>query len=1031
MNMTRLSLLLLIASSCCTLVLAEDNERIEPCMESYDCRYTDFEIKIDGKAEEAWSHAVEITAFSMPWLGEKNHRPEKATRAKLLYDRDYLYVFAEMDDADLYADITEHDGKTWLNDVFEMFLKPAVDKPAYYEFQVNAANTQFDLFQPRRGHVARFLKDGAFDIESKVVLRGSLNKWTDQDEGWSVELRLPWTSLMRTGGRPNPGDEWRFALCRYDWTVDRESPELTTCAPLDSKTHPDFHSHEDYAKLRFVGPESKTSARPYGLRFAPVTTNKVQGSPSPPLPFTVAQTQFSAKVAYPVTVAHQPGSDRLLYITQPGPYAKTTVLRMREDSTPAEPEVLLEPDGTVHYSIKFHPDFAKNGYLYVGSNGAHVKDKPKRTRITRYTVDRQSPYEFHRDSARVIIEWESDGHNGGDVAFGNDGMMYVTSGDGTSDSDTNLRGQDLTHLTAKVLRIDVDHPDAETAPEGKAYVVPKDNPFSHIKDARPETWAYGLRNPWRITCDPQSGQIWVGNNGQDLWEQAYLIQRGANYGWSVMEGGHPFASERQTGPTPISKPTADHAHAESRSLTGGIVYRGTQLPDLVGAYIYGDYSTGRIWGIRHDGAKVTWHKLLADTALQITAFAADSKGELLILDHHDGDQGGFYRLVPKAAIKATADFPRRLSESGLFRNVAKHELVAGAIPYGVNSPLWSDGAHKLRYIVLPPATDAYDRVVSAKIEVTNEGSWNLPEGTVLVKSFALDLEDDNPQSRRWIETRFLVLQQGEWAGYSYQWDDAQTDAMLVEAEGQAKDFEIRGDGGVRTQKWHYPSRTECMVCHSRAAKYILGISTAQLNREFDYHEVLGGDSAKDDQLRTFESLGVLSMDWSAEAKKQLEERAKAAGVSDANKIRARIAQQTEARDRPEPARSSFLPDSRDTFERLADPYDSTQDLASRARSYLHTNCSSCHVAAGGGNARIDLKYSTELEKTKLLDEKPMHNSYGLNDARLIAPGAPERSILLERISRRGPGQMPQLGTNVVDKQAVALIQAWIESLAKK
>jgi uncharacterized repeat protein (TIGR03806 family) len=1001
MNRTAMLIAVIAWNVCWLSATAEDEvsvaekKNFTPWVESYDCRFTAKKITIDGKAEAAWDRATVIDTFSMPWLGEENRKPDKATRAKLLWDRDFLYAFAEMDDGDLYADITEHDGKTWLNDVFELFFKPAVDKPAYYEFQVNAANTQFDLFQPRRGHMARFLKDGKFDIESKVALRGTLNKYTDRDEGWSVELKIPWTSLLRTGGRPAPDDQWRFALCRYDYTVEKERPELTTCAPLNSKTNADFHLHEDYAKLRFLGPDDTALVRPYGMKFVPVTTNNVKGSPTPPLPYTVEQTQFSAKVEYPVAVAHQPGSDRLLYITQPRSYASTTVLRMRQNTTPAEPEVLIAPDGHVHYSVKFHPNFARNGFVYIGSNGEYVKGERKRTRITRYTISREAPYEFDAKSARVIIEWESDGHNGGDVAFGADGMMYVTSGDGTSDSDTNLRGQELTHLTAKVLRIDVDHPDAESAPEGKAYVVPKDNPFLHIEDARPETWAYGFRNPWRITCDRESGQIWVGNNGQDLWEQVYLVERGANYGWSVVEGGHPFAPERKTGPTPISKPTADHPHAESRSLTGGIVYRGKQLTELVGAYIYGDYSTGRIWAIRHDGKKVTSHQLIADTALQITAFAADSNGELLILDHHDGDEGGFYRLVPKPPGEATPDFPQRLSESGLFKNVAKHQLVAGAIPYDVNSPLWSDGTHKTRYVILP--ADADENGLMVKIEAKDKGSWNFPEGTVLVKSFALDLEEDNPNSRKWIETRFMVKHQGEWAGYSYQWNDEQTDAKLVAAEGLAQKFQIRDGKGNRTQTWHYPSRTECMVCHSRASNYVLGLSTAQLNREFNYEKLTGGESTRDNQLRTFESLGVLKTNWSEEEFQQLEKNA----TSPAG------------------------------FERLADPYDTEQDLALRARSYLHSNCSSCHVGAGGGNAKLELRFTTSLDKTNLLDEKPMHHSYDLKDARIIAPGSPERSILLERIRRRGRGQMPQLGTTIADEKAVALIEAWIKSLAEK
>src|SRR5262249_1110691 len=298
-------------------------------------------------------------------------------------------------------------------------------------------------------------------------------------------------------------------------------------------------------------------------------------------------------------------------------------------------------------------------------------------------------------SAKVIIEWESDGHNGGDLAFGNDGLLYVSSGDGTSDSDTNRTGQDLSKLLAKVLRIDVDHPDP-----GKAYSVPKDNPFGGVKGARPETWAYGFRNPWRLHIDRKTGDLWVGQNGQDLWEEVYLVQKGANYGWSAYEGSHPFYVDRLRGPSPLSKPIAEHPHSEMRSLTGGVVYRGEKLPDLRGAYVYGDWSTGKIFGIRHEKGRVTWHKELATTTLQITGFGLDSHGELLIADHGSG----YYRLEPTPKEANPPKFPTKLSETDLFTDVKAHRPHPALVPYSVNAALWSDGAEKERFIALPGLT---------------------------------------------------------------------------------------------------------------------------------------------------------------------------------------------------------------------------------------------------------------------------------------------------------------------------------------
>ena len=170
--------------------------------------------------------------------------------------------------------------------------------------------------------------------------------------------------------------------------------------------------------------------------------------------------------------------------------------------------------------------------------------------------------------------------------------------------------------------------------------MPRDNPFVGLKNARPEIWAYGLRNPWRMTIDDKTGQIWAGNNGQDLWETAHLW-RGENYGWSVYEGSHPFYLNRKLGPTHPVLPTIEHSHSEARSLTGGVVYYGDPFSELNGVYVYGDYSTGTIWGGRHDGSRLSWHQELAHTQLQIAAFGVNHHGELLIVDH----TGGIYRLA--------------------------------------------------------------------------------------------------------------------------------------------------------------------------------------------------------------------------------------------------------------------------------------------------------------------------------------------------------------------------------------------------
>ena len=223
-----------------------------PVVRAAECRWAAGPIQIDGRSDEsAWESAQELTGFSIFW--EKKPGATH-TSAKLLWDEKYFYFTADMEDYDLYADVTEQNGMCWLNDVFEIFLKPVVNKQAYYEFQVNAVNTRLEMFLPSRGAggYKRFAPISKLGMESAVRLRGTLNKFDDKDGGWTVEGRIPWTVFQATGGKPQPGAKWKFALCRFDYSWTLEQPEQTSTAPL---TRPDFHRYEDYGELTFVGPK--------------------------------------------------------------------------------------------------------------------------------------------------------------------------------------------------------------------------------------------------------------------------------------------------------------------------------------------------------------------------------------------------------------------------------------------------------------------------------------------------------------------------------------------------------------------------------------------------------------------------------------------------------------------------------------------------------------------------------------------------------------------------------------------------------
>lgn len=979
-----------------------------------ECRWASTPIVLDGKSDEAaWKHAQAITTFVRPWLKEKQKPLRGTTVAKLLWDREYLYFFADMRDPDLFADVMKHDGALWTNDAFELFFLPDAAKPGYYEFEVNAANAVLDAFYPKRDldHLVQLFGRGEFRVESKVALRGTLNERSDADQGWSVEGRIPWIDFLRTGGRPEPGEQWRFSLCRCNH--DKDQPfELTTTARHNvRKLSAFFHQFEDFTPLKFIGPGDMPGIVHGLTKRVPLTTSTVVGSPDPPLPYRTKRLYPRYSPKNPILAKPIPGTDQLLVVSEGDAPSQTIISRIKDDpaiTTADAVKMHTTPAQGLAYDVCFHPKFTQNHYLYVGWTGKHKgRRKEKMARVTRYTMKTQPALTIDDSSAKTIIEWEAGGHNGLAVCFGLDGMMFVTSGDGTSDSDSDEMGQTTDTLLSKVLRLDVDHP----AP-GKTYSIPPDNPFVNDKRFAPETYAYGLRNPWRITTDQKTGRVWVGQNGQDLWEMAHLLEKGANYGWGVYEGSHPFYLQRKLGPTPHVKPTIEHSHAEFRSLTGGCVVYSKQLPELDGTYLYGDYSTGRIWGMKHDGTKVLSHRELAWPALHLTNFAQNHRGELLICDYNP--TGGFYTLERTPPQTQENPFPRKLSESGLFDSVPEHRMKPGVVPYSINAPFWSDGMHKERFIAVPG---------TETIAMTKTRGWNFPDKSVIVKSFALEREAGNPATRKWIETRFFTKQNGEWAGYSYRWNEAGSDADLVPAGGRDESLVVKSAQGDRAQVWHYPSRAECLGCHSRAANFVLGLSSLQMNKDHDY------DSCTENQLEALEHAGILQgYDWTAEAVEQLT--ARAAGLTGQQRddyVKLNGQQQNQR----QPPRSNLLAVNSASISRLVNPYDLKQDLNKRAKSWLHANCSTCHVEAGGGNSQMELDFATPLALMKIVDVKPVHTTMGIPDARLIAPGDPERSILLKRISIRGLNQMPQISTNRVDEAGVAMMREWIQSLGKK
>ncbi len=270
--------------------------------------------------------------------------------------------------------------------------------------------------------------------------------------------------------------------------------------------------------------------------------------------------------------------------------------------------------------LAFDPEYARNGFFYVYYSAA----SPRRSVISRLRAadDRADP-----DSELIILEigQPHSNHNGGEIAFGPDRFLYIGLGDGGSAGDPGGNGQDLGTLLGTILRIDVSSID-----QHGGYVVPAGNPFVGQTGPRPEIWAYGLRNPWRFSFDRLTGDLWTADVGQNLYEEIDIILPGANYGWNLMEGAHCFA-ERGCSGVGLVLPVAEYDRTDGCSVTGGYVYRGSNLPSLYGAYVYGDFCSGRIWALRFDGRVATEHIQVADTDLQISAFAEGPDGEIYVI----------------------------------------------------------------------------------------------------------------------------------------------------------------------------------------------------------------------------------------------------------------------------------------------------------------------------------------------------------------------------------------------------------------
>ena len=612
------------------------------------------------------------------------------------------------------------------------------------------------------------------------------------------------------------------------------------------------------------------------------------------------------------------------------------------------------------YGIVFHPKWKLNKEVFITYTlGSGLEDG---TRLSRFRLKEGDIPTLDPSSEEILLTWLSGGHNGANLRFGPDGMLYITTGDAAVPSPPDIlnSGQDNSDLLCAVLRIDVNRKE-----KPNAYGVPKDNPFINVKNVRPEIWAFGFRNPWKMSFDAK-GRLWVSDVGWELWEMIHLVKKGHNAGWSAMEASQPIKPELASPLAPITSPIAAHPHTEAASMTGGYVYRGPRLSKLRDAYIYGDYETGKIWALWHDGQKVTRHDEIADTPHRIVTFGEGMEGQLYYIDYDN--PSSIYRLIPNPKAGKKSDFPRRLSETGLFTDATRQTPAEGVYEYRIIEPMWQDGAKTKRFIALPgnsKVNTSITRHSDGRI-IKTEVTW--PVDSVLAKT----ISTGKPTNHK-IETQILHFDGESWNGYSYLWNKDGSDADLVAAKGEEVTVPSKGwKGGTR---YRIHSRSECSRCHNSWNSFVLGFQPWQLKQ-------LPHDK-----------------------KTSIRESAITLDLLDDN----------------------FF--DRNSHGLLTSSH-SNGNIESRARSWLHANCSACHRRHGGGSAPLEVNFEVPLTEAQVLYETPARGDFGLNDARVIVPGEPSKSTLLYRVTATGSAHMPLIGAREVDENAERLLRKWIRDLPR-
>lgn len=673
-------------------------------------------------------------------------------------------------------------------------------------------------------------------------------------------------------------------------------------------------------------------------------------------------------------------------------------------------------DNTGLVGLVFHPSFGdpaspNRGLFYVMYYyspapvpvGLNVV-KNGYVRLSRFNVPDGQTIADPASEQILLQQYERhDWHNGGAMFFGNDGFLYFAIGDEGGDYDPYVTGQLRNKgMHGGVFRIDVDsdaarsHPirrqpsPGGTPPAGwpgsfsAHYGIPDDNPWLHPDGSQlEEYWCLGIRSPHTMTYDEATGMIFEGDVGQGSREEVNRIVKGGNYQWPYMEG----TLRLRATPNPVLGTEMPPVHSYLRS-TGvcvicGPVYRGREHGSaLTGKVLFADHEYRHVWALNPATTPATV-EFLCDMPTggfhaNIAGWGVDHNGEpcMVKLAGYGSPNGKIYKLARTAV--NVPDPPLRLSETGVFTDLQSLATAPGVLPYAVNSPLWTDGAAKRRWMIIP--NDGQPNSAAEQIGYSATGDWSFPDGTVLIKHFELPVDETQPSLTAKIETRFLIRGNGgTWYAFTYQWREDQSDADLLFAGG-SRTFTIQTqNGGTRSQIWPIPSRTECFNCHQTAAGIALGLKTHQMNGDCFYPAT--GRTAN--QLYTLSSVGLLNTPISEAA-------------------------------------AAALP-------RACAENDFTQPVELRAKSYLDANCSHCH-RPGSVQPAFDLRFHTPPDQMNVINNASVARPLNITSGAIVRPRTVAKSLLHFRANLAGANQMPPLGKNVVDASGVRTIEEWINSL---